>query len=347
MNNETVTNKRIEWIDVAKGITIILVGIGHYQCPKLLQTWIYIFHMPLFFTLSGITLSIKKYNFLEFFLRKVKTLILPWIIALCINVCFQTICRMVGISANPDKITSIPLRIIINLRPGDTDPIYWFLPCLFVTELVLYGIFKSIINKKIIIVFFIVLLVVAIGYQKTINIRLPWELDILPMSAFFVGVGFVVKGYLLNIINNINKKKKLILILIFLILGTTIGFFNAWIIKNPVDMSSGRYGIVPLMVIAAICNSYAIVLLCTLINNRILRYIGENSLLFYLAQPIAYKIVDILLILLFSLLPIYSYSYGGNAFNLLLLHVCTNIGILVYVIGYKKVKQIVVHFWSK
>ena len=29
--------KRIEWIDVAKALAIILVGIGHYNCPRGLQ----------------------------------------------------------------------------------------------------------------------------------------------------------------------------------------------------------------------------------------------------------------------------------------------------------------------
>ena len=31
--------KRIEWIDVAKALAIILVGIGHYNCPRGLQMW--------------------------------------------------------------------------------------------------------------------------------------------------------------------------------------------------------------------------------------------------------------------------------------------------------------------
>lgn len=40
-------NKRIEWIDIAKAVAIVLVGIGHYSCPKILMAFIYSFHMPL------------------------------------------------------------------------------------------------------------------------------------------------------------------------------------------------------------------------------------------------------------------------------------------------------------
>ena len=59
--------QRIEWIDYAKGIGIFLVVLGHvlrglgasvgqgYQ-PELraMDQWIYAFHMPLFFLLSGL-----------------------------------------------------------------------------------------------------------------------------------------------------------------------------------------------------------------------------------------------------------------------------------------------------
>ena len=44
---------RLEWIDKAKGIGIILVILGHTICPPNIKFWLYSFHMPLFFFLSG------------------------------------------------------------------------------------------------------------------------------------------------------------------------------------------------------------------------------------------------------------------------------------------------------
>lgn len=44
-------SKRIEWIDIAKGIGIILVIFGHIISPSNFRTWIYSFHIPLFFLL--------------------------------------------------------------------------------------------------------------------------------------------------------------------------------------------------------------------------------------------------------------------------------------------------------
>ena len=44
---------RADWIDVLKGIGIILVVIGHVNTKGFLVQWLYTFHMPLFFALSG------------------------------------------------------------------------------------------------------------------------------------------------------------------------------------------------------------------------------------------------------------------------------------------------------
>ncbi len=44
--------KRIEWVDIARGIGIILVILGHIGIGKV-GKFIYSFHIPLFFFLSG------------------------------------------------------------------------------------------------------------------------------------------------------------------------------------------------------------------------------------------------------------------------------------------------------
>lgn len=40
-------------ISIVKGICIILMVIGHSGCPELLHDFIYLFHMPVFFFVSG------------------------------------------------------------------------------------------------------------------------------------------------------------------------------------------------------------------------------------------------------------------------------------------------------
>ena len=52
-------NKRIQWIDILKGIAMILVIAGH-TISGVPRSIIFSFHMPLFFALSGYTYKLAS-----------------------------------------------------------------------------------------------------------------------------------------------------------------------------------------------------------------------------------------------------------------------------------------------
>ena len=74
--------KRIEYVDVAKGIAILCVVAGHtfaaYDPGSLQNKFIYSFHMPLFFILSGF--FYKPQEFKKAFWKKVKSLLVPYFV---------------------------------------------------------------------------------------------------------------------------------------------------------------------------------------------------------------------------------------------------------------------------
>lgn len=79
---------RIEYLDIAKAICIVLVVIGHFNPSTAPEGWftavnvIYTFHMPLFMFVSGFLFS-KTYRpqpYLEFVSRKFKHLMVPYLL---------------------------------------------------------------------------------------------------------------------------------------------------------------------------------------------------------------------------------------------------------------------------
>ncbi len=69
---------RIQWIDVAKLIGIYLVILGHINMTyNELIVFIFSFHMPLFFFLSGLTA--KKESVIVSFTKSVKSILLPYV----------------------------------------------------------------------------------------------------------------------------------------------------------------------------------------------------------------------------------------------------------------------------
>lgn len=87
----TMGAQRIEWIDVAKGIAMLTVIMGH-TCWGVLRGIIYSFHMPLFFIFS--TMTYKFATDMTSFKRNVKKsfihLILPYL-AVCLVVLLKEI----------------------------------------------------------------------------------------------------------------------------------------------------------------------------------------------------------------------------------------------------------------
>lgn len=77
--------KRLEYIDVMKGILILLVVCAHAQPGREIHKFIYLFHMPVFFMISGylwndqnvVTLS----DLGKYLKRKIKSLYLPYVLA--------------------------------------------------------------------------------------------------------------------------------------------------------------------------------------------------------------------------------------------------------------------------
>ena len=58
--------RRIQWIDSAKALAIFLVVMGHFLDPSsVLRTYIYTFHMHLFFFVSGFVFR-KQGSYLQF-----------------------------------------------------------------------------------------------------------------------------------------------------------------------------------------------------------------------------------------------------------------------------------------
>ena len=68
---------RIAWIDIAKGYGILFVIFAHLDVG-ILGTWIYTFHMPLFFLLSGYVFGLK-YDFRTFVNKKIHSIVIPYI----------------------------------------------------------------------------------------------------------------------------------------------------------------------------------------------------------------------------------------------------------------------------
>lgn len=138
---------RLEYLDAAKGLGILLVILGHIYAwnpninRKILVTWIYSFHMPLFFIVSGMLIKYKNYcNIKEFIFSRIKHILVPYIVFSLCNALVRIL--LYGYDESAFIRDVICTFILIGV---DT----WFLQALFLAEIMFIVIRKIVKNEYI------------------------------------------------------------------------------------------------------------------------------------------------------------------------------------------------------
>ncbi len=238
--------ERVLWIDVARGIAILLVVLGH--CIGNLYNpgnrFILAFHMPLFFFLSGMCISesvISANNYLE---KKAKTLLVPQ--------------AVLGI-----------LNFILNR--GGNDFLTWFLIVLFYVSILFYflqrmQVFDSGLGKVLVLILDLGLI---IG-MRCLNVTTLLHLEIIPMAFLFYYLGYCANHYDGKVASNKNS--------CWIFLGPVVVAISA--VNTPVSMYENNYGNIILFLVGAISG---IVFVCELSKclekNALLGWYGRNSII--------------------------------------------------------------------
>ena len=127
--------ERIDYLDMAKGIGIIMVVAGHSTfLQEDILTWISSFHMPLFFVLAGILLQIKgeeNKKISVIIKSKLRSIMVPYVgfslIYLLIDAAYLIL--------KQDNITVVDLQWSgIEAITLYGMSVLWFLPALFFAE---------------------------------------------------------------------------------------------------------------------------------------------------------------------------------------------------------------------
>lgn len=252
-------SKRIEAIDIAKGIGIFLVVIGHFiNMNSYPGRVIYSFHMPLFFFLSGICFNEKKYATLqELFGNRARTLLWP---------CF---CFTITISLFQSVLISIPFCSLRQELPGAL----WFLPILFVAEIFYFYLCKMKKNYRLM----ILLIFYCIGVLFHENLQgLPYKISFIPKALLYYGLGHVLKDKTLSYLRNfllISKAKRYASL--FLLISVIL--VSAAFCLNEAKLLDGI-----LKVAVALCGIFVTLMFCStpfpaLLKKSIL-FLGQNTL---------------------------------------------------------------------
>ena len=174
-------------IDIFKGLLIILVVVGHYD-SDIVHDVIFLFHMPLFFIISGLLL--KKDHLMEgtkYIKTKIQNLMIPYVVYLVIDLFF----------IRQDYAAGSIVRALWGGRA--VSGVYWYITC-FLFTLFLFSVMVRYLSEKATKCLILMgggtavlesHIVNKIHFLKSPGV--PWNLDVALMALVYIGIGYFYK----------------------------------------------------------------------------------------------------------------------------------------------------------
>ena len=292
--------KRLDYLDMAKGLGMILVLIGHLQGDSIftfspyiqpLCTYIFSFHMPMFFIISGILIAVRNDEdrpFKELAGSRFRGIMIPYYWFSFFYLIFVVISLIKGEIA--------PQSLYVNIwyvLSGYGMNVLWFLPALYLGEL-LFFLLKRNIRKELLFIPVIVIsnaVVYLISYYlRGAEFDTPLLLRIQEFATVILRpvlvCGFISIGYYVQIIfgretktgDFLNRHRVAYLGLGLALFGVCFAFFR---VNNGIDFRSLAFRNVFFFFLCALSGSFGMLFLCKgLPRIGLFCYWGIGSLIF-------------------------------------------------------------------
>lgn len=268
--------QRVDRVDFLKFIGILAVILGHINFP--LNGFIYTWHMPLFFMISGFFIKFNT-SLKDFVVKNFKRLMIPYFIFSIAGLFMEILKRYLLHRETLDYIHEIK-GIFIDMDFAGLCNTYafvlWFLPALFFARIFLYLIKNKIPSLP------LQSLVVVFLFMGSFYIDLPFGLDNALNSLIFVYAGNII----------FDKKMPSVLVLLSVVVLAVIYCFG---FSLNLDMASKVYSNKFLNVLWAISFVYVLIFCIKKIsaNNKFIKIWGGNTMLLFILHPYTNNIAHI------------------------------------------------------
>lgn len=285
-------SQRITWIDCWKGIAIVTVVAGNILDLKLAK-YIFWFHMPLFFFISGYLYK-ENHDYLSFFKKKFLRFIVPYtsFLLLFSLPTFVIHIGQIWQTKQLDSLYQLLLFILKQLYGGqlltDWFSVFWFITCLLFTQQLYNFIYTNFANYKslINIIMLDVYCLAMIDYSFFKDISFPWNINVVLMALPFYWLGHMVSQ------NStiFNSKRLVVIAVITLVIIALID--KIYLLQFTFDMKNKSYGIPIFNLFIAIAGIIIVQQIAQTVNkinflDNVTREIGAASMaIMYLHQPI-------------------------------------------------------------
>lgn len=292
-----VETKRLDYVDIAKGLAMLAIVWGHIMLVGWSHNFVYGFHIFIFFFLSGMMFRKEKYDsVLSLIKKRYRTLLVPYFILSVVTWVIWAAYNYV--SHNSVESYFMPLLETLIAQGSGGYLVHnvplWFIPCLLFVEIVYFFVCK---HTKPALNIVICVLCAFIGYWMVLPngffdfTKLPWNIEAGLSALIFYSLGnLLIESFghqkLMSWTNN-RKALSALVVVVFtamLLLGTNY--------NGHVTLGTNIFGKNPLaFYFTGVCGTISTItfsLLLSFVNNNLVvkktvtfvRWIGQNSLYF-------------------------------------------------------------------
>lgn len=292
---EKVEKKRIDWIDTLRGIAMFFVVWGHNQKNgTFIRKYIYSFHMPMFFFISGLTFGdADQLPFNVFIKKKIKGLIVPYLALNVICYFLRMIYYYAGIIGKFDYLRNF-LGIFYSsnrILPIPCGP-SWFLVSLLLVDVIFYFFKRN--TKSDFELGMACTICAIISYVNSIcewQIRSPFHFEAVLMGVMFYYLGYLFIKHIKKFDFILKDKMRMLTYgLVFGGAGVVIQYFN-----RRVSMDGNLYGSISLFFASSLSTIFGLILFVNLFmkKSRFFKTVGQNTI-FYLGYH--YNLITLVLL---------------------------------------------------
>jgi len=282
---KNINKNREEWIDNLKLFGIISVILGHISSPP--QAFIFTWHMPLFFILSGFFIDVNQKP-QQFIRKNSRRLLLPYLVFTLLALFAGTFKRLL-LDREPIDYFNEFYNMYIWMDGASLINTYafvlWFLPALFFARLVVFSLCKYVNNIA------GQFVAISLLFVLSFSLDLPFALDNALNSVLFVYIGFKAFSYY-------KSRAQHSFVVIYFLLSVLILAIIYMIYGLPgLDMARKNYSNIPANIVWSCLTVFVLSVLLSHINFKsvLIRSWSKNTMFIFAIHPYTNNIGSIAL----------------------------------------------------
>ena len=276
-------------LDILRGIGILFVVFGHICHIYEVRVYIWGFHIPIFFFISGLLFNKAKYSgFFDYCKKKFRNLLLPYLFFYLITFIYWLL-----IERRFRGAEIVPLTQVLGMFYGTYslkwmyfNGALWFIPCLFSMEILYWFVSncRSCVLKVILLVIVYLIGILSIRFSPW----LPFGLCAALVGLVFFGMGDWFKVYYKRTIEFGNENRLVlfsIVIALFILQLVLLPFTGADLAALQIN---NYWMYIPISTIGVSLFFFVSLIIR---KNFVLEWLGRNSLVIFALQEPVYRMV--------------------------------------------------------